>query len=64
MTKEKISEMARVAGFGDFAHQVGNVFDKFAEMVATAEREECLQLLPVYGAPIGLEAAIRARGQA
>ena len=37
---------------------------KFAALVASAEREACIELVAFHGGPVDLEAAIRARGTA
>ena len=68
MTKDDIIRMAREAGWGqakphDDCRSCG-VFDleRFAALVAAAEREECAKLAAT---PVGtIAAAIRARGQA
>ena len=46
------------------AHEVGSELERFAALVASAEREACIDLVAMYGGPVDLEAAIRARGQA
>ena len=60
--------MAREAGFD--AHDMSDDFtcnlrdiERFAALVASAEREACIELVAFYGGPVDLEAAIRARGQ-
>ena len=48
-------------------YPVGEAVFKFAALVAAAERErfaaECIDLVAMYGGPVDLEAAIRARGE-
>ena len=75
MTKEKIIQMARQAGFVDYELDDGttHAFDKryeaFAVLVASAEREACAKVCEEYA--IGLERnyseiiadKIRARGE-
>ena len=75
MTKEKIIQMARQAGFVDYELDDGttHAFDKryeaFAVLVASAEREACAKVCEEYA--IGLERnyseiiadKIRARGK-
>jgi hypothetical protein len=71
MTREDIIRMAREAGFNEMqtnAMVFGAILERFAALVAAAERErfasECIDLVAMYGGPVDLEAAIRARGQA
>lgn len=67
MNREDIIRMAREAGFADgIAEFIGlSAFDRFAALVASAEREACAREIeiPYYGEG-GQEcaAAIRARG--
>ena len=78
MNKEDIIRMAREAGmeqdgdnFFSPSHEEIDVhitdLECFAALVAAAERErfaaECIDLVAMYGGPVDLEAAIRARGQ-
>ena len=77
MNKEDIIRMAREAGMvqdydcffspGDQDMDVHITdLERFAALVAAAERErfaqECIDLVALYGGPVDLEAAIRARG--
>jgi len=75
MTRDDIIRMAREADpFGEngrlyqMAELAPETLERFAELVAAAERErfalECIDLVAFYGGPVDLEAAIRARGQA
>ncbi len=67
MTRDEITRMARDAG-AMFDHMtwverdLAPVFERFAALVAAAEREACIDLVAFYGGPVDLEAAIRARG--
>ena len=72
MTRDEIIRMAREANIGTYinleSHLVGNHLERFAALVAAAEREECAQMAEhvMYGRD-GCDrtaAAIRARGQA
>ena len=76
MTKEKIIQMARQAGFLDYELDDGTTdafdvrYEAFARLVAEKEREACAKLCEEYA--IGLERnyseiiadKIRARGEA
>ena len=77
MNQEDIIRMAREAGmvqdydcFFSPSDQDMDVhitdLERFAALVAAAERErfvqECIDLVALYGGPVDLEAAIRARG--
>ena len=73
MTKEDVIRMAREAGGGlsSIAEPLEHPWKfseaeliRFAALVASAEREACMDLVAMYGGPVDLEAAIRARGQA
>jgi hypothetical protein len=79
MTKDEIIEMARKAGarqmVSSLTHPNGPVtalkFDldsesikAFAKLVAAREREDIIWLVGIYGGPVNLEEAIRARGEA
>jgi len=75
MTRDDIIRMAREAGFSlkyfgeppkPYIHVFGygEALERFAALVAAAEREACIDLVAMYGGPVDLEAAIRARGQA
>lgn len=76
MTREDIIKMARQSGFADgIAEFIGlSAFDKFAQLVAAAEREACAKVaqhtvcdthiptgVKIYGTAAAK--AIRARGQ-
>ena len=62
MNREDIIRMAEEAGAIHYWH-LSNL-ERFAALVASAEREACIELVAFYGGPVDLEAAIRARGQA
>ncbi len=71
MNKEDIIRMAREADpFGEngrlyqMAELAPGTLARFAALVADAEREACIDLVAMYGGPVDLEAAIRARMQA
>ena len=61
MTQDEIIEMARASGFMP-AHD--KRVQHFAKLVAAKEREAIIDLVAMYGGPVDLEAAIRARGEA
>ena len=77
MNRDDVIRMAREAGMvqdydcffspGDQDMDVHITdLERFAALVAAAERErfaqECIDLVALYGGPVDLEAAIRARG--
>lgn len=67
MDKNEIARMARQAGMLVPGHRTDiEELERFAALVATAEREqfvaECIDLVAMYGGSVDLEAAIRARG--
>ena len=79
MEKEEIIELARQAGFSDWAVQTPNDLIAFAKLVAEKEREACAEIAekqryamnisltshPVQnGTAVGIANQIRARGQA
>jgi hypothetical protein len=55
--------MAREAGFteGELSFMT-TMFEKFEALVRADERESIIDLVAMYGGPVDLEAAIRARG--
>lgn len=72
MNREQIIAWAREAGLlpsqSNIAYQhpmFESYIERFAALVAAAERErfaaECIDLVAMYGGPVDLEAAIRAR---
>ena len=72
MNRDDITRMAREANIGTYinldSHLVGNHLERFAALVAAAEREACAKVcdalhyeVDAYGAQCA--AAIRARGQ-
>jgi hypothetical protein len=66
---EDIIRMAREAGIRDCTcNGEFGCLERFAALVAAAseakEREAIIDLVAMYGGPVDLEAAIRARGQA
>ena len=72
MNREDIIRMAREAGAELAELPMGDAWlfaedehlERFAALVASAEREACIELVAFHGGPVDLEAAIRARGQA
>ena len=73
MTRDDITRMAREAGFGGFLEpnwDLREELERFAALVAAAEREECAQLCETkyFSSPVrefgakDCAAAIRARG--
>lgn len=69
MTIDDIIRMARGAGCNDeFVKLAPDWLERFAALVAAAERKECLDWCAAYAADDGtaqkIAAAIRARGQA
>jgi hypothetical protein len=69
MTRDDIIRMAEECGIPEFENnesQADSIL-RFAALVTAAERkrfaEECIDLVALYGGPIDLEAAIRARGE-
>ena len=40
MTKDDIIRMAKEAGFGNYTHEAMSMFERFAALVADAEREK------------------------
>ena len=74
MTREEIIRLAREAGFSVSWPETVVNFERFANLVAAAEREACakqaenmdaavLAMLNITRQPIAIAAAIRARGQ-
>lgn len=70
MNRDDIIRMARKASNTPIDHHATpdlfgiNQIERFAALVASAEREACIELVAFHGGPVDLEAAIRARGQA
>lgn len=64
MNREDIIRMAREAGLDPDLWNYTDAFERFAALVASAEREACIELVAFHGGPVDLEAAIRSRGQA
>ena len=68
MNREDIIRMAREAGFDDFSIGVRlELLERFAALVASAEREACAKVCDEFNfgqAPMMIQKAIRARGQA
>ena len=52
MTKDEVLELAQAANIATYinieSHLVGNLLEKFAELVAAAERESCLEACRMY----------------
>jgi hypothetical protein len=66
MTQDEIIEMARQAGFGNYTFEALSMFEAFAALVASAEREACAKIgddHPSWSSRM-YSATIRARGQA
>ena len=67
MTKEDIVRMAQEAGFFVSLDCKVSGFEAFAALVASAEREACAKVCDEFNfgqAPMMIQKAIRARGQA
>jgi hypothetical protein len=45
MTKNEILSMASKSGFGEYAYEAANIFERFAALVAEKEREECAKVV-------------------
>ena len=57
---ETMLRKGRICGFdrdGDYTEEL----ERFAELVRADEREQIIDLVAMYGGPVDLEAAIRAR---
>ena len=65
MTRDDIIRLAQEAGFGTFADLWPHALERFAALVASAEREACALLCEEDGLLWGQRyaAAIRARGE-
>lgn len=64
--KDEVMQMARQAGgVADDKTVVmwHSELEAFAKLVAEREREAIIDLVAMYGGPVDLEAAVRARGQ-
>ena len=52
MTRDEVLELAQAANIAAYinieSHLVGNILEKFAELVAAAERESCLKACRMY----------------
>jgi hypothetical protein len=64
MTRDEIIRMAREAGFSEWAVRTPQDLERFAALVAVAEREECARVAAwILKMPENdVSAAIRARG--
>ena len=66
MNREEIIRMAREAGFSEWAVRTPQDLERFAALVAAAEREECAKLVEIFDRTFqtggGIASAIRARG--
>ena len=66
---ERDTELARQAGLHmatdvNWMPIIGLEYAKrFADLIRADEREACIDLVAMYGGPVDLEAAIRARGR-
>ena len=68
MNKDEIIRMAQEAQM-PFYWRTGEItylekLKRFAALVASAEREACIDIVAIHGGSVEIEAAIRARGQA
>ena len=71
MTKDDIIKMALEAGFGNYTYEAQSMFERFAHLVAAAEREACALVCESRQTPgtgsvailSGAAAAIRERSQ-
>ena len=68
MTRDDVIRTAREAGLHLYVNDLTEepyalIVERFAALVAAAEREACIDLVAMYGGPVDLEAAIRARGE-
>ena len=57
MTREQIIEMAKEVGFGNYVYEALSAFERFAALVAAAEREACVDIIEAYKIPVGNSAA-------
>ena len=68
MSNDEIIEMARQVGVNATGNEYWPFFieelEAFAKLIAAKEREAIIDLVAMYGGPVDLEAAIRARAQA
>jgi hypothetical protein len=64
MTREDIIRMAREAGADTLMYWDIEKLKRFESLVRADERDAIIDLVAMYGGPVDLEAAIRARGQA
>ena len=44
MTQEEVIKLAKEAGFGNYAYEAAGIFERFAALVAAAEREVCAKV--------------------
>ena len=65
MTRDEIIRMAREAGFSEWAVRTPQDLERFAALVAAAEREECARVAAwILKMPENdVSAAIRGRGE-
>ena len=63
MNREDIIRMAQEAGFGNYTFEALSMFEAFAALVASAEREACAKLAENTKAPF-TATVILSRGQA
>lgn len=71
MNREDIIKMAQDAGFQhhhnvelwDFMLASDEAIERFATLVAAAEREALIDIVAMHGGSVEIEAAIRARGE-
>jgi hypothetical protein len=67
MTRDDIIRMAREAKL-PYEYDTGRILylkelERFAALVCEAAREECIDIVAMYGGSVEIEAAIRARGE-
>lgn len=65
MTRDDITRLAREAGVPNSwdLNWFDTTYDRFANLVAAAEREACAKLCEKWGDPNDIAAQIRARGK-
>jgi len=63
MTRDDIIRMAREAGFSEWAVQTPQDLERFAALVAAAEREACADVCAGHYDTAQAAKAIRARGE-
>ena len=68
MNRDDVIRMAREANIKQAIETphllMVHELERFAALVAAAEREACIDIVAMHGGSVEIEAAIRARGQA